>query len=408
MTTLREKYKEAAKEHEKVKASVKEEYAFDKRRIEQAKKAAEYRAEVLKGGKRTIRKAGKKAAKQEKWQMKQDQKAVTKGAKKDSAKNTMKGLLNTSAFKPLLMPLKAFALPLVGMFKIAKNRKKYQMGINRMKDKMIPVVNMAFKFFIFAIVGIISFFLFIKFFMKAFDKLKELGIIDDIKEYVGELIVFGKMIFDTIKTFMDGGFEEGMKKLGPLLDKGISLILEGAMIIAKLAYAFIITGIDMIVDFFTLLWTDKAFRDSVINIGIKVGKMILFAWMVKTLVIAALHLVATLALPFIFFGLGLILLVVAAKIIYNIAKRYGSEVATTLTWWAQKYLNFIIAIRDFLTGGKVVDTIVSKGAKLATWLGTTFTNIIADALSMDIAGNYDKANTAINESGFGKCHPAKS
>ena len=126
MTTLREKYKEAAKEHEKVKASVKEEYAFDKRRIEQAKKAAEYRAEVLKGGKRTIRKAGKKAAKQEKWQMKQDQKAVTKGAKKDSAKNTMKGLLNTSAFKPLLMPLKAFALPLVGMFKIAKNRKKYK------------------------------------------------------------------------------------------------------------------------------------------------------------------------------------------------------------------------------------------------------------------------------------------
>ena len=278
--------------------------------------------------------AGRKAADKEKNVMAGQQEKVLSASYKDNLKGSMGSF---SDFKPLLAPL----APLKGMFALAKNRKKYQMRINKFTAKAKPILNMAFKYFLFGLMAIVALMTLIPFLYGAWKTFQSLPIMDDIKDFGGRLIDFGKQIFDVINTFATVGLDEGVKKLGPLFDTGLGLLIDGIKGIAKISWMLVNFAWKSILDFFDKIWNDTAFREMVFDKIFTIGKIILAAWFVKTLIANAIQLAGMFAIPLM---IGVVL--VSGLILFW--ERYGlpwleklpSNLAKMASFLLDKYLGW--------------------------------------------------------------------
>ena len=284
------RFKDLKKNEEALTRSAKEAYAFDNKRVATRKKMAKLKAKGKGKGKLGQMLAGRKGAGKEKKLMRGQQKKVVGASYKDNLKGSMGAV---SDFKPLLAPL----APLKGMFSLAKNRKKYQMKINKFTAKAKPILNMAFKYFLFGLMAIVAFMTLIPFLYGAWKTFQSLPIMDDIKDFGGRLIDFGKQIFDVINTFATSGLDEGVKKLGPLFNTGLGLLIDGLKGLAKITWMLLNFAWTTVLDFFDKLWNDTAFREMIFEKLFTIGKIILAAWFVKTLIANAIQLAGMLAIP---------------------------------------------------------------------------------------------------------------
>jgi len=351
---LIEKQKEANKQLKQGKNALKEQFAFDKKRLEFQMKAAEKEAkrQGLTG------KARKKFLKEQKQlgqrKMKKDQKLAIRRAESEGAKGFTKTLSKKGLkedFKGMKLAL-APIYPLIGLVKLAKDRRKIALKAQKFANSMTPVLNLAFKFFVFAIMGIFAFLIFIKGAYEVFKILQEMGLIEELKEFFFTAWEIVSGIIGVIGKFISGDYKQALKELGPLLDKLFILALDGLGLLAKLAWETIVATFYIVMQFLHDLVFDEDLRKKAISVGLKVGKILLAAYLVKTLAIMALQLIATYAAP-VLLGIFIIAgLYALAKFVYT---RYGMAIVKPfhiffdfITGVATFIKDKIIEIKDFV------------------------------------------------------------
>ena len=340
---LIEKQKEANKQLKAGERALKEQFAFDKKRLEFQMKAAEKEAkrQGLTG------KARKKFLKEQRQlgqrKMKEDQKAAIKTAKKENLRTTAKAMSNEGMkedFKGMKLALAPF-LPIVGVYKLAKNQRKIALKAQKFRASMIPVLNLAFKFFVFGIMGILAFLLFIKGAYEVFKILKEMGLIEEIKQFFFAAWEIALGFIGVISTFISGDFKKAFKDLGPLLDKVFILALNGLGLFIKVAWETVVATFYVMIQFFHDLVRDPDLQARAISIGLKIGKIILGAYLVKTLALMALQLVATYAAPILLGVFILAGLYALAKFVYD---RYAKEIVKPF----HMFFDFITDVGSFI------------------------------------------------------------
>ena len=332
---LIEKQREANKQLREGERALKAQFAFDTKRIDLQEKAAKLEAKRagLTGKKAT--KFVKKAKKLGKKKMKAEQKEAILAEKKINTKAigdtfTKKGLAQD--FKGLKL-LAAPFLPVLGLLKIAKGQRKIALKAQKMRSAMTPVINLAFKFFVFAIMGILAALLFIKGAYEVFKILQEMGLIAEIKDFFMQVWSVVLAFIGVIGTFISGDYKKAFNDLLPILDKTMKLILTGLGLLVKVAWETLVAGFGVIIDFFWALATNDDLQQRALSIGIKVGTIILGAYLIKTLALMALQLVAAYAAPIL---LGIFILAglyALAKFVYD--------------RWASPFIDGVMAVFDF-------------------------------------------------------------
>lgn len=340
---LIEKQKEANKQLKAGERALKEQFAFDKKRLEFQMKAAEKEAKRQGLTGRARKKFLKEQRQLGQRKMKEDQKEAIKTAKKENLRTESKTFSNEGIkedFKGMKLALAPF-LPLVGVYRLAKNQRKIALKAQKFRASMIPVLNLAFKFFVFGIMGILAFLLFIKGAYEVFKILKEMGLIEEIKEFFFAAWEIALGFIGVISTFISGDFKKAFKDLGPLLDKVFILALNGLGLFIKVAWETIVATFYIVMQFLHDLIFDESLRERAISIGLKIGKIILGAYLVKTLALMALQLVATYAAPILLGVFILAGLYALAKFVYN---RYALAIVKPF----HMFFDFIKKIGEFV------------------------------------------------------------
>ncbi len=304
----------ANKENEETLKVLRKQYAFDKDRIKVAKELAKIKAQEQGGGKLKQFFAKRRAKKDEKKQMKKDQKGVLKESRGESITRAFDMTFDPKQFNALLMPL----APLAGILKVAKDRKHLATKANNFTKSLAPLINQAFKFFLFTMMAIVTFLLFVKAAYEIFQFLQEMGIIDEIKAFGMEVIALIGSVFKVVGAFIDGDYQKAFALLGPILEKAVDLGIKGAKLLVKLAFMTLVGGFNLIIRFFEAFVGDPAFREKVISYGLIVLKVALGAYMLKTVAIGLLTLAGMYALPILF-------VVAMAALLYALADRFDEK-----------------------------------------------------------------------------------
>ena len=289
-----------------------EQYAFDESRVTLAKKVAKESAKAAGRGKFRQMLAGRRGKKAEKRKMGGEQDAIM-GAAKDDLKKAFgpKSLFNPKQFAGLLFPF-------TKLISFAKDRKKRQLRLMKFMASLQHVVQIAFKFFVFAIMGIIVFLAFVKGAYEIFKILQEMGLIAEIKEFAINAFNLIMDFFAVIGTFISGDYKKAFDELKPLLDRTYKMFITGLTLLGNVAWNTLIAGFGLIIDFFHLLWTDDSFRSNVFEIGKKVGKVLLAAWLAKTIILWGLSLIGLYAIPIAMF-------VLISAFFVSLFKKYGDK-----------------------------------------------------------------------------------
>jgi len=200
------------KERVKQKRALQEQYAFDQNRIKTIEEITKRKAEELGLDKKATKERIKAAKRFEKRKMKSDQKlalskAQTEGAKGFTQTLSKEGLKDQ--FKGLKVALAPF-LPITGLIKIAKDQRKISLKAQKFANSMTPVLNLAFKFFVFAIMGILAFLLFIKGAYEVFKILQEMGLIEELKEFFFSAWEIVSGIIGVIGKFISGDYKQNL------------------------------------------------------------------------------------------------------------------------------------------------------------------------------------------------------
>tara|TARA_R110002012_G_scaffold50741_3_gene131126 strand:+ start:513 stop:2525 length:2013 start_codon:yes stop_codon:yes gene_type:complete len=329
---LGERMKDLRADEKKLTRAAKDAYAFDEKRIETAKKMAAVQAKAMGFDEKKTKRVVKLAGKMQKKKMGKEQKII----KSKQISENMQGLPSMKDLKPLLI----LGAPIKGIFKVAKDRKKLQLKMIKFTNKLKGGLDIAFRYFLFGVLAIIAFMTLIPVFFAIKDAIKPF--MGDIKHFGGRLLDFGKDIFDVIKTFMDGDFDTAVKMIGPLVDTGIGLLIDFGMGLFTIGQTLLFALIDMGIEFVHKFFTDPEFREPIIERLLQIGKIILAAWFVKTILANAIQLIGIYALPILIWGLGAIVLY---RIVQHLIDK-GQEL-----WDGAKtfFTNFFTFIGEYFT-----------------------------------------------------------
>ena len=353
----------AKKENEETLKVLRKQYAFDKDRIKIAKEEAKLKALAEGKSKKEVKAAMKQAGKDEKEQMEKDQKGVLKESREESITSAFDMTFNVKQFKALLMPL----APLAGILKIAKDRKKLATKASDFTKSLAPLLDKAFRFFIFTMMAIVTFLLFVKAAYEIFQFLQEMGIVDEVKAFGMEVIALIGSVFKVVGAFIDGDYQKAFELLGPILEKAVDLGIKGAKLLVKLAFMTLVGGFHLIIRFFEAFVGDPAFREKVISYGLIVLKIALGAYMLKTVAIGLLTLAGMYALPILF-------VVAIAALLYALADRFDEKFKEGLVMIKDGILegiaNALTTIGDFITQN-VIDLV----DRIKTWFGNKLNKV---------------------------------
>lgn len=358
---MKQSQEEALKAKQKFTKELQNEYAFDTRRIKQARELAEAKAKEQGLSKKEIKRAGDTATKKARATIRSQQKSSFRDTLEmgDELRTKL-----TDIAKPLVF-LKGIATPIETtsnlLFKMESAGRKFQKRSMEFTNRLQPIVSMAFKYFVAAILVIGAIFLLVAYAKEFASQFEQFGILDDLKKYGEALLIFGKSIIDTVMTFVNSGFDEGLAKLSPLLDQALDLILDGMEILIKVGWVAILSGLQLLVDFVGRMFDDPKFRETVFSVLLKVGKIILIAFFVKYLVSQALLLIGIYALPIM---IGVVIIAGMYAVAKYLTEKYQDQfdnlanfLMTPFKFWTtvlkgiRDYFEWAVnTIRDFLSG----------------------------------------------------------
>ncbi len=340
--SVSEKHKQMRKEEEDVIKMAKQAHAFDEDRLVLAEKQARKRAKMLGMDKKQTKREVKFAIGDEKQKMAEEQEGLAKDSKKEGFENLRKSFFDPKQFKALALPV----APLVGMFKLAKNRKKYQQKIlnfnSMMQKSILPNLQ---KMILFVIFGAIAFLLFVKAAYEIFKVLEEMGMIAEIKEFLIGVFSVAMDLFNIAYAFISGDYEKAFELIPPMLTKIKDLLLEGGALLVELAWTTLTEGFGLIIDFFDAFVSDASFRETVVGYAVKAGMLVAGVWMARTLIAMALQLVATYSIPIAVF-------VLVSAFLVALYSRYKKEINDMLLKIIREPVEFVAKLLDYIMSGQ--------------------------------------------------------
>ena len=347
--SVTEKHKQMRKEEEEVIKMAKQAHAFDEDRLVLAEKQARKRAELLGMDEKQTKREVKFAIGDEKQKMSEEQEGLAKDSKKEGFENLRKSFFDPKQFKALALPV----APLVGMFKLAKNRKKFQQKIlnfnSMMQKSILPNLQ---KMILFVIFGAIAFLLFVKAAYEIFKVLEEMGMIAEIKEFLIGVFSVAMDLFNIAYAFISGDYEKAFELIPPMLTKIKDLLLEGGELLLALAWTTLTEGFGLIIDFFDAFVNDASFREAVIGYAVKAGMLVAGVWMARTLIAMALQLIATYSIPIAVF-------VLVSAFLVALYSRYKKEINDMLLKIIREPVEFVAKLLDYIMSGQFFTDILS-------------------------------------------------
>jgi len=352
---LNKKYKQQEKSVEKVKKNIKIAYAFDKKRVKEAKEIAKMQGKGIFG--RFV--AGRK----EKKQQKKDQKAAVKGARKDSTVAMFGGLKedfkSIGKFSKFLFPIPMLFKLVKGAMIFTKEGRQFRTKIYKIIPTIMNVMNALFRYLIIGMMAILGFFILMKYIKNLYDILKEMGILDEIKSSLMILFEAVKNIFKAFTSLLSGDYEQAFDYLKAGLDKTIQGALKLGKALLKAGFLALVAGFETVVNAVYSYLSNPDVRAKVNGIIMKAGMLIAGFIVVKLLVAFALQLAATFALPIL---LGVVVLAALFTVARFLTKNFGDKFQPTI----DAIWNIFDTIKTFY--GIVKDKIVDGIVRIFTWL----------------------------------------
>lgn len=350
MSAMQKRMDEMADKEDRMLKQAKVAYAFDESRIDLAKKLARER-ELEKNPQASEKRLKAKehsAERDEKIAMGKEQEAEVSG--KGMLKSAITGKGDEGGFgniKKDFAPILKW-VPLIGKegsFKerMAKKAMKIRLKGKQFADSVKPVLNMAFKYFVFGIMAVIGFMVLAAFLYSAYTELKSMGIFDKFKELGGMIFQFIGMIFETINAFTQGGMSEGIAKLKELAMFGLDILITTGYLVLETAWALLLVVWDMLISFIAKFFGDAEFRDKILSGAWKIGKWVIAAWAIKYVAGILLTLAGIYALPII---VGVILFAGLYKLISKYWDPIFSGIKKVITFIVGGLQTFIDWLED--------------------------------------------------------------
>ncbi len=241
-------------------------------------------------------------------------------------KNAGKGLAApiVGGFKFLKNPIENIKKlgPMIGKLRsiptLVKNSKlamKIRMKGLAFQKFMKPVLNMAFKFLIFGILGMIALLAIAKVAYDIMGVMAEFGIFDDMKEIFLAAVGILTSVFGIIGSFMDGDFSAMFDYLGTIMSALMTIGWNLLQIFVKGIFAIAVGIFYSIIDM--MVWLVEGGWKVALPALIKVGVTLLGLYFIKYLVMQALLLIGVYALPIMMFVLVAALIYAVFRMAYK-------------------------------------------------------------------------------------------
>jgi hypothetical protein len=354
MSKMSERMGELADKEDKMLKKVKTAYAFDEKRIKLAEELATTRASRMGLSDDETKEYVEKAGRKEKKAMGKEQEAEVSG--KGMLKSAITGKGDEGGFgniKKDFAPILKW-VPLIGKegsFKerMAKKAMKIRLKGKKFAESVKPVLNMAFKYFVFGIMAVIGFMILAAFLYSAYNEFKSMGIFDKFKELGSMIFQFIGMIFETINAFTEGGMSEGIAKLKELAMFGLDILITTGYLILETGWTLLLVAWDMLISFIDRFFTDKDFQGKVIDGAWKIGKWLLIGWGIKYFAGIVMTLIGIYALPIM---VGVILFAGLYKLISKYWDPIFGGIKKAVTFIAGGLATFIDWLEDAVSAIK--------------------------------------------------------
>tara|TARA_R110002126_G_scaffold22809_1_gene80896 strand:+ start:1569 stop:3761 length:2193 start_codon:yes stop_codon:yes gene_type:complete len=341
-------------------------YAMDEERviiaIENAKKIAKEKAKAVSIANPRRFKLGKKY---EKLQNKVIEANVGRKAKK-GMKKQMAGEMRevvqedeSEAFQQLGESMKDSlknALPILGPivmgFKVIKTgfamlnirgmtALKFRGKMASFIKKLGPLMKMVMMYVIYAMLFIIAAAVIFKYLKNFYDILKELGVIDEIKELGSMAMGIVSNLWGVISSFLGGDYTKALDYLSLAIDGTIDFVMKAIPVMLRVAWEALLLAFDMVVAFIDKLWNEKEFREKLGKVILKILLVIAAVMLVNMLLAAAFAAIAFLAIP-------ILIAVAIGALLVVLWKRYADPITSAFMSWSRFIEGIAIKIKDIL------------------------------------------------------------
>ena len=173
---------------------------------------------------------------------------------------------------------------------------KISQGMFKISQMVKPMLNIVFKFLIFSIFAFMAILLFLKFTSDAFAIMKELGILDDLRNIFYTSIEMLGAFFGLVGAFFAGDYQAVLDYLMTLLDGTLSILWSLAKVGFKLFVGLLVGFFYTILDNISIV-TKKEFWIKALPVLKKFGKILLLAYFVRYIATQVALLIGIYALP---------------------------------------------------------------------------------------------------------------
>tara|TARA_R100000353_G_scaffold172092_1_gene136966 strand:- start:715 stop:2370 length:1656 start_codon:yes stop_codon:yes gene_type:complete len=173
---------------------------------------------------------------------------------------------------------------------------KISQGMFKISQMVKPMLNIVFKFLIFSIFAFMAILLFLKFASDAFAIMKELGILDDLRNIFYTSIEMLGAFFGLVGAFFAGDYQAVLDYLMTLLDGTLSILWSLAKVGFKLFVGLLVGFFYTILDNISIV-TKKEFWIKALPVLKKFGKILLLAYFVRYIATQVALLIGIYALP---------------------------------------------------------------------------------------------------------------
>jgi len=198
---------------------------------------------------------------------------------------------------------------------IAKLRLKLHIKALAFQKFMKPVLNMAFKFLIFGILGMIALLAIAKVAYDIMGIMSEFGVFDDMKQIFLAAVDILTSVFGIIGSFMEGDFASMFDYLGTIMSSLMTIGWNLLQIFVKGIFAIAVGIFYSIIDM--MIWLVDGGWKVALPALIKIGVTLLGLYFIKALVMQGLLLLGIYALPLVAITLGAALLYAVVRHLYK-------------------------------------------------------------------------------------------
>ena len=231
-------------------------------------------------------------------QLKEDEKKKRKKIRKEEL-----GIPDAAGDDGIIAGVNKFFKPAIKAFNAVKKQEERQKLFLKIQMKglafqqfMRPILNMAFKFLIFGILGMIALLAVAKIAYDIVDIMGQFGVLDDIKEIIGSVLLIGGAIFGAVGAFFSGDFTAMFDYLSIIMASFLEIGWNLFTIFVNGVFAVAVGLFYSIFDLVGWLVSDGNLKKAGLLL-LKIGGMLLVIYFVKYLMTQALLLIGIYALP---------------------------------------------------------------------------------------------------------------